>query len=62
MKGYKLFRGLLKASAFASIMFVMQACYGVPQQTHWEEGEDEETSLVNDTLQEVETDAVLEAE
>ena len=30
MKAYKLFRGLLKASAFASIMFVMQACYGMP--------------------------------
>ena len=30
MKAYKWFRGLLKASAFTSIMFVMQACYGMP--------------------------------
>jgi hypothetical protein len=31
MKTYKWFRGLLKASAFATVMFVMQACYGAPQ-------------------------------
>ena len=30
MKTYKFFRGLLKASAFATVMFVMQACYGTP--------------------------------
>ena len=30
MKAYKWFRGLLKVSAFTSIMFVMQACYGMP--------------------------------
>ena len=30
MKTYKWFRGLLKASAFATVMFVMQACYGAP--------------------------------
>ena len=30
MKTYKWFRGLLKASAFTSVMFVMQACYGMP--------------------------------
>lgn len=28
---YKGLRGLLKASAFTSVMFVMQACYGAPQ-------------------------------
>ena len=30
MKMYKWFRGLLKASAFTTVMFIMQACYGVP--------------------------------
>lgn len=30
MKTYKWLRGLLKASALTSIMFVMQACYGMP--------------------------------
>lgn len=30
MKTYKLFRWLLKASALATVMFVMQACYGSP--------------------------------
>ena len=29
-KVYKWGRGILKASAFASVMFVMQACYGTP--------------------------------
>lgn len=30
MKMYKLFRGLLKASALTTVMFIMQACYGSP--------------------------------
>lgn len=30
MKAYKWLRGLLKASALTSVMFVMQACYGMP--------------------------------
>ena len=30
MNIYKWLRGLLKASAFTTVMFVMQACYGVP--------------------------------
>lgn len=30
MKAYKFFRGLLKASALTTVMFVMQACYGSP--------------------------------
>lgn len=33
MKTYKWLRGLLKASAFTAVMFVMQACYGVVQPT-----------------------------
>ena len=29
-KTYKWVRGLLQASAFTSVMFIMQACYGTP--------------------------------
>ena len=32
MKTYKLLRGLLKASALTTVMFIMQACYGSPYQ------------------------------
>ena len=28
---YKWFRGLMKASALTTVMFIMQACYGVPK-------------------------------
>ena len=31
MKMYKWFRGLLKASALTTVMFIMQACYGTPK-------------------------------
>ena len=30
MKTYKWLRGLMKASALTTVMFIMQACYGVP--------------------------------
>ena len=30
MKIYKSLRGLMKASALTTVMFIMQACYGVP--------------------------------
>ncbi|MBR3492717.1 MAG: hypothetical protein IKH44_10510 [Bacteroidales bacterium] len=30
MKTYKWLRGLMKASALTTVMFVMQACYGSP--------------------------------
>ena len=36
MKTYKLFRWLLKASALTTVMFVMQACYGVPNAYQYE--------------------------
>ena len=49
MKTYKLFRGLLKASAFATVMFVMQACYGAPQEPF--PNYDEEYDQVDDTIQ-----------
>lgn len=32
MKAYKFIRGLLKASALTTVMFIMQACYGAPYQ------------------------------
>ena len=31
MRIYKWLRGLLKASALTTVMFIMQACYGVPR-------------------------------
>lgn len=37
MKSYKFLRGLLKASALTSVMFVMQACYGSPNPNKHEE-------------------------
>lgn len=47
MKAYKFVRGLLKASAFAAVMFVMQACYGTPHDDpYWNDDENEQ---VNDT-------------
>lgn len=62
MKTYKWLRGLLKASAFATVMFVMQACYGAPQPP--DEGYFEEEEMVNDTIQDtaLETPVELEAE
>lgn len=36
-KTYKWLRGLLQASAFTSVMFVMQACYGTPKYNRVEE-------------------------
>ena len=36
-KTYKWVRGLLQASAFTSVMFVMQACYGTPSYNRVEE-------------------------
>ena len=30
MKTYKWLRGLMKASALTTVMFIMQACYGSP--------------------------------
>lgn len=61
MKTYKWLRGLLKASAFATVMFVMQACYGAPQpldESYFEEQEE----MVNDTVQELNQEAPVELE
>lgn len=62
MKTYRFFRGLLKASAFTTVMFVMQACYGTPQQYKEPSYEDEEeTTQMVDTLQ-VDQELPIEAE
>ena len=37
LNSYKWFRGLLKASALTSVMFVMQACYGSPKDYYRQE-------------------------
>ena len=50
MKGYKWLRGLLKASALTTVMFVMQACYGAPQYKDEPFFEEEETNQVVDTI------------
>ena len=52
MKAYKIFRGLLKASALTTVMFIMQACYGTPQPQNdpFFENEDEENYQAADTL------------
>lgn len=49
MKTYKFFRGLLKASAFATVMFVMQACYGAPHEPF--PNYDDDYDMVDDTIQ-----------
>lgn len=61
MKTYKWFRGLLKASAFATVMFVMQACYGAPQPLD-ESYFEEEEEVVNDSIQELEQALSVELE
>ena len=59
MKTYKWLRGLLKASAFATVMFVMQACYGAPQPMDDPDFREQQTQL-NDTIQDMEEAAPME--
>lgn len=62
MKAYRFFRGLLKASALTTVMFIMQACYGsphvppkMPDETEQNNSElMEEQPPVSDTLVQVE--------
>ena len=62
MKAYKFFRGLLKASALTTVMFIMQACYGTPNKPPKLPDETEQTNEevmemqtpVSDTLVQVE--------
>ena len=62
MKTYKWLRGVLKASAFAAVMFVMQACYGAPQPFEDPNyNDEEETYQPTDTLQ-LDQQAPVEAE
>ena len=62
MKTYKFFRGMLKASVFTTVMFVMQACYGTPQQ--WEDPyiEEDEYEQVDNTIQDSIPDVPREIE
>lgn len=47
MKTYKFLRGLLKASALTTVMFIMQACYGTPNGPYLPEvSEDEEDQVM----------------
>lgn len=66
MKTYKLLRGLLKASALTTVMFIMQACYGSPYgSAEMPPISEEEMTVQNDSIQlEVEevVDASLEVE
>ena len=60
MKGYKWLRGLLKASALTTVMFVMQACYGAPQYQDEPIFEEEKTNQVVDTLGTASTEVLNE--
>ena len=59
MKTYKFFRGMLKASAFATVMFVMQACYGTPMDPYPNYDEEDQ---VEDTIQDQEPEVPREIE
>ena len=68
MKIYKLLRGLLKASALTTVMFIMQACYGSPYgAADTQPMPEEEMTVQNDSIQpevleEVAADMAQEAE
>lgn len=64
MKTYKWFRGLLKASAFATVMFVMQACYGSPHDIDdpYFSNEEESSYQAMDTIQDSSQEVLLDAE
>ena len=62
MKAYRIFRGLLKASAFATVMFVMQACYGTPHPMQIPEIDEQENYQANDSIQELEQEVPVEVE
>ena len=68
MKTYKILRGLLKASALTTVMFIMQACYGSPYgPAEMEPMPEEEMTMQNDSIQpeileEVAADMAQEAE
>ena len=68
MKIYKILRGLLKASALTTVMFIMQACYGSPYgPADMQIPPEEEMTMQNDSIQpevveEVAADMTQEAE
>lgn len=52
MKIYKILRGLLKASALTTVMFIMQACYGSPYgSAEMPQIPEEEMAVQNDSIQ-----------
>ena len=62
MKTYKFFRGILKASAFATVMFVMQACYGAPQMREEPYIDEEEADWqANDSIQTPDQEIIMES-
>ena len=52
----------MKASAFATVMFVMQACYGAPHPIEEYDYDEEEYVVDNDTVQDVNQQVTIEAE
>ena len=62
MKIYKLFRGLFKASALTTVMFIMQACYGAPHPMEDFNHEEEVVAQVTDSIQQMEQEMPSEVE
>ena len=52
----------MKASAFATVMFVMQACYGTPHPMQIPEIDEQENYQANDSIQELEQEVPVEVE
>ena len=57
MKTYKWLRGLLKASAFTTVMFIMQACYGTPNPHHVNLPEEDEAMELTE-----ESDSIVQSD
>ena len=57
MKTYKWLRGLLKASAFTTVMFIMQACYGTPNPKNLSLPEDAEAMELTE-----ESDSIVQSD
>ena len=57
---YKWLRRLFKASAFATVMFVMQACYGAPHPIEVPSIDEQENTPSNDSLNIVDVEVMEE--
>ena len=62
MKSYKWLRGLFKASAFATVMFAMQACYGAPHPMDDPYFNEDGFTQVDDTITEEAPEILLDVE